>query len=350
MELKCGVITTEAKERALIINNIRCLKYHWVYFRNTDGQADVRRVGACEQQEAQTVAVVFISNYTSFFLIMTFDEKWRQLYRIQILIYEHYPVRVSKYKILRPIFVIFFKLHTYWECIVCFHKHIMCICPSKLLNNPWKQLLLAPLVSVHGNWDTCFRCKPSEQCGQHQPALLVWVPALAATHHCFSVKEEITHGKEKACVVLQRSATLWYRGNHTPHKSKDWRHNPYTSNMAIIRDRPFRKVDPNPIWQAYQNAQRHHRCVCTEEKPRADTEEGWLSASQRERPLERARQPTLLHTSSYTSKHNRSKFLLLQPKVRAVFCWPATRNWALLVYSHVHLLSSLGLSSCNMHV
>lgn len=90
--LKRGVITTEAKERALIINNIRCLKYHRVYFRNTDGQADVRRVGACEQRVAQTVAVVFISNYTSFFLIMTFDEKWRQLCRIQILIYEHYHV------------------------------------------------------------------------------------------------------------------------------------------------------------------------------------------------------------------------------------------------------------------
>lgn len=202
---------------------------------------------------------------------------------------------------LRPIFVIFFKLHTYWECIVCFHKHIMCICPSKLLNNPWKQLLLALLVSVHGSWDTCFRCKPSEQCGQHQPALLVWVPALAATHHCFSVKEEITHGKEKACVVLQRSVTLWYRGNHTSHKSKDWRHNPYASNMAVIRDRPFRKVaDPTPIWQAHQNAQRHHRCVCTEEKPRADTEEGWLSAKQRETSGKKEQGNQLFYTHHLT--------------------------------------------------
>lgn len=115
-------ITIEAKERALIINNIRCLKYHWAYFRNTDGQADVCCVGVCEQRVTQTVAVVFILNYTSFFLIMTFDEKWRQLYRIQILIYERCHVCISHCRIFTIKFCYVLNFTLNWECIMCFPR------------------------------------------------------------------------------------------------------------------------------------------------------------------------------------------------------------------------------------
>lgn len=167
----------------------------------------------------------------------------------------------------------YFLNFTLTENTLCaFLNHITCICPLKLLSNPWRHLLLALLVPVHGSWGFCFGCKAGEQCSQHQPMLLVSEPQpeLPCITPSQLQRKRVTWWGIRLCYLTETCHTV-LEDIMLPAKSKHWRHNPYTSNMAVIRDRPFREViDPNPIWQAHQNTQRNQGCVCTEGKLRAE--------------------------------------------------------------------------------
>lgn len=158
----------------------------------------------------------------------------------------------------------YFLNFTLTENTLCaFLNHITCICPLKLLSNPWRHLLLALLVPVHGSWGFCFGCKAGEQCSQHQPMLLVSEPQpeLPCVTPSQLQRKRVTWWGIRLCYLTETCHTV-LEDIMLPAKSKHWRHNPYTSNMAVIRDRPFREViDPNPIWQAHQNTQRNQGCV-----------------------------------------------------------------------------------------